>query len=60
MSRSKHRDSVGLGWPQDTHVPTKTKTSPGKHFDLDLGEHGGPVHTFGYAWMAHTNIACGN
>jgi hypothetical protein len=60
VSKSKHRVSAGSGWPQDTHVPTKTETSSGKHSDLDLGVRGGPVYTFGCAWMTHTNTACGN
>jgi len=42
------------------HVPTKTKTSPGRHSDLDLGERGGPVYSFGCAWMAHAKTAYGN
>ena len=59
-SGGKHRGFAGSGCPQDTHVPTKTKTSAGKHSDLDLGECGGPVYTFVCAWMAHTNTGYGN
>ena len=39
-------------------MPKKIKTSPGKLSDLDLGERGRPVYTFGCAWMTHAKTAC--
>jgi hypothetical protein len=58
--KGKHLGTPGSEWPHDKHVPTKTQTSPGRHYDLDLHECSrASTHTLGGAWMAHIYTACG-